>query len=85
MIKLTKKFSEQYPLSCTKLKWKQKNFYKNFYVDGNNINILKDHWSPLYVIWYKINFISIQYLLTDPNLSSTANVEVAKLYNDNIR
>lgn len=82
--KLTMKFTEEYPNKPPEVLMKTKVFHPNFYVDGKIcIDILKDQWSPIYDI--KSILTSIQSLLTDPNPSSPANAEAAKLYNDNIQ
>ena len=74
----------EYPNKPPKVTMKTKVFHPNFYLNGDIcIDILKDQWSPIYDI--KSILTSIQSLLTDPNPSSPANVEAAKLYNDNIQ
>ena len=84
VFKLTMKFSEQYPNKPPEVKMITKVFHPNFYVNGSIcIDILKDQWSPIYDI--RSILTSIQSLLTDPNPNSPANVEAAKLYNDNIQ
>ena len=84
VFKLTMTFTEDYPNKPPTVKMKTKVFHPNFYVDGNIcIDILKNQWSPIYDI--KSILTSIQSLLTDPNPSSPANVEAAKLYSDNIQ
>ena len=81
--KLTMTFSEEYPNKPPEVLMKTKVFHPNFYVDGKIcIDILQNQWSPIYDI--KSILTSIQSLLTDPNPSSPANAEAAKLYNDNI-
>ena len=84
VFKLEMKFTEEYPNKPPQVLMKTKVFHPNFYVNGNIcIDILKDQWSPIYDI--KSILTSIQSLLTDPNPSSPANVEAAKLYNDYIQ
>ena len=84
VFKLEMKFSEEYPNKPPKVTMKTKVFHPNFYANGDIcIDILKDQWSPIYDI--KSILTSIQSLLTDPNPASPANVEAAKLYNDNIQ
>ena len=84
VFKLEMKFTEEYPNKPPEVLMKTKVFHPNFYVNGHIcIDILKDQWSPIYDI--KSILTSIQSLLTDPNPSSPANVEAAKLYNDNIQ
>ena len=84
VFKLEMKFTEEYPNKPPEVLMKTKVFHPNSYVNGHIcIDILKDQWSPIYDI--KSILTSIQSLLTDPNPSSPANVEAAKLYNDNIQ
>ena len=84
VFKLEMKFTEEYPNKPPHVLMKTKVFHPNFYVNGEIcIDILKDQWSPIYDI--KSILTSIQSLLTDPNPLSPANVEAAKLYNDNIQ
>jgi len=47
------------------------------------LDILQNQWSPIYDIAAILT--SIQSLLTDPNPNSPANVEAAKLYQENRR
>ena len=84
VFKLQMIFTEEYPNKPPKVTMKTKVFHPNFYANGDIcIDILKDQWSPIYDI--KSILTSIQSLLTDPNPASPANVEAAKLYNDNIQ
>ena len=84
VFKLEMKFTEEYPNKPPHVLMKTKVFHPNFYFNGEIcIDILKDQWSPIYDI--KSILTSIQSLLTDPNPLSPANVEAAKLYNDNIQ
>lgn len=54
------------------------------YADGAIcLDILQNQWSPIYDIAAILT--SIQSLLTDPNPNSPANVEAAKLYQENRR
>jgi len=59
-------------------------FHPNVYASGQIcLDILQNQWSPIYDIAAILT--SIQSLLTDPNPNSPANVEAAKLYNENRR
>jgi ubiquitin-conjugating enzyme E2 A len=54
------------------------------YADGAIcLDILQNQWSPIYDIAAILT--SIQSLLTDPNPNSPANMEAAKLYQENRR
>jgi ubiquitin-conjugating enzyme E2 A len=54
------------------------------YADGAIcLDILQNQWSPIYDIAAVLT--SIQSLLTDPNPNSPANMEAAKLYQENRR
>lgn len=54
------------------------------YNDGGIcLDILQNQWSPIYDIAAILT--SIQSLLTDPNPNSPANVEAARLYQENRR
>lgn len=54
------------------------------YADGGIcLDILQNQWSPIYDIAAILT--SIQSLLTDPNPDSPANVEAARLYQENRR
>ena len=59
-------------------------FHPNIYADGSIcLDILQNQWSPIYDI--SAILTSIQSLLCDPNPSSPANSEAARLYNENRR
>lgn len=80
--KLTMKFSAQYPNKAPIVKFVTCMYHPNIYADGSIcLDILKHNWSPIYTI--SAILTSIQSLLTDPNPNSPANVEAAKLYNEN--
>jgi ubiquitin-conjugating enzyme E2 A len=82
--KLIMKFPSDYPNKAPEVKMMSKVFHPNFYNDGRIcLDILQDQWSPIYDV--KSILTSIQSLLTDPNPSSPANAEAAKLYNSNIQ
>mmetsp|Transcript_33894 Transcript_33894/g.54273 ORF Transcript_33894/g.54273 Transcript_33894/m.54273 type:complete len:198 (+) Transcript_33894:45-638(+) len=82
--KLTLSFTEDYPNKAPKVKFVTKMFHPNIYADGSIcLDILQHNWSPIYDIAAILT--SIQSLLTDPNPNSPANVEAAKLYQENRR
>merc|ERR1712110_936971 len=67
-----------------KVKFLSKVFHPNVYADGSIcLDILQHNWSPIYDIAAILT--SIQSLLTYPNPNSPANVEAAKLYQENRR
>lgn len=82
--KLTMEFTEDYPNKPPTVKFVTKMFHPNIYASGQIcLDILQNQWSPIYDIAAILT--SIQSLLTDPNPASPANVEAAKLYQENRR
>lgn len=82
--KLQLTFTEEYPNKPPQVKFLSKLFHPNIYADGGIcLDILSNQWSPIYDIGAILT--SIQSLLTDPNPNSPANVEAAKLYQENRR
>jgi len=82
--KLELSFNEDYPNKPPSVKFVTKLFHPNVYANGAIcLDILQNQWSPIYDIAAILT--SIQSLLTDPNPNSPANVEAAKLYQDNRR
>jgi ubiquitin-conjugating enzyme E2 A len=82
--KLELQFSEEYPNKPPSVKFVSKLFHPNVYANGAIcLDILQNQWSPIYDIAAILT--SIQSLLTDPNPNSPANVEAAKLYQENRR
>ena len=82
--KLTLEFSEEYPNKAPTVKFVTKMFHPNIYADGSIcLDILQNQWSPIYDI--SAILTSIQSLLCDPNPSSPANSEAARLYQENRR
>ena len=66
------------------MKFLTKLFHPNVYTNGSIcLDILQNQWSPIYDVAAILT--SIQSLLTDPNPNSPANVEAAKLYQENRR
>jgi len=82
--KLELVFNENYPNMAPVVKFQTKLFHPNVYTSGAIcLDILQNQWSPIYDVAAILT--SIQSLLTDPNPNSPANVEAAKLYNENRR
>ena len=82
--KLTLEFTEEYPNKAPTVKFVTKMFHPNIYADGSIcLDILQNQWSPIYDI--SAILTSIQSLLCDPNPSSPANSEAARLYGENRR
>jgi len=82
--KLTLEFTEEYPNKAPTVKFITKMFHPNIYADGSIcLDILQNQWSPIYDI--SAILTSIQSLLCDPNPSSPANSEAARLYQENRR
>ena len=72
-------FTEHYPNKPPKLRFLTDMYHPNIYNDGSIcIDILADHWSPIYTVTSFLT--SIQSLLSDPNPSSPANPDAAKLF-----
>lgn len=77
-------FSNEYPNRPPVVRFLSKLFHPNVYNDGNIcLDILQTQWSPIYDI--SAILTSIQSLLSDPNPSSPANQEAARLYAENRR
>mmetsp|Transcript_15138 Transcript_15138/g.32451 ORF Transcript_15138/g.32451 Transcript_15138/m.32451 type:complete len:154 (+) Transcript_15138:1-462(+) len=75
-------FSDTYPSTAPDVKFTSKVFHPNVYDNGSIcLDITSGKWSPVYTIASLLT--SIQSLLTDPNVSSPANSEAAKLYTNN--
>lgn len=78
------RFSNDYPNKPPHVRFLSKLFHPNVYNDGNIcLDILQTQWSPIYDI--SAILTSIQSLLSDPNPSSPANQEAARLYAENRR
>jgi ubiquitin-conjugating enzyme E2 A len=77
-------FTEEYPIKAPIVKFSTKIFHPNVYANGAIcLDILQHNWSPIYDPSGILT--SIQSLLTDPNPNSPANVEAAKLYQEDMR
>ncbi|CAK0783760.1 Ubiquitin-conjugating enzyme E2 2 [Coccomyxa viridis] len=82
--KLTLEFTEQYPNEPPRVKFISSLFHPNVYADGNIcLDILQNTWSPVYDVLALLT--SIQSLLSDPNPSSPANADAARLYSEDRR
>jgi len=80
--KLQIEFSEEYPNKPPKVKFISSMFHPNVYSDGSLcLDILQNRWSPSYDVSSILT--SIQSLLDEPNPSSPANAEAAKLFQEN--
>lgn len=74
-------FTENYPISAPKVRFLSKMFHPNIYLDGSIcLDILQNQWSPMYDI--SALLASVQSLLNDPNTTSPANPEAARLFTE---
>jgi len=82
--RLTIEFTEDYPNKPPIVQFISRLFHPNIYADGKIcLDILQNNWSPIYDVAAILT--SIQSLLSDPNPSSPANTEAARLYQENKR
>ncbi|KAJ2808339.1 Ubiquitin-conjugating enzyme E2 2 [Coemansia helicoidea] len=80
--KLSLTFDESYPNKPPLVKFISRMFHPNVYTNGELcLDILQNRWSPTYDV--SAILTSIQSLLHDPNSTSPANAEAAKLYCEN--
>jgi len=78
------KFPDTYPDNPPKVRFTSNIFHPNVYGDGTLcLDIIQDKWNPIYTVGSILT--SIQSLLTDPNPSSPANPDAARLYRDDIK
>jgi ubiquitin-conjugating enzyme E2 A len=72
-------FSEGYPNRPPKVRFTGPMFHPNVYSDGTLcLDLIQDQWSPVQSVSTLLT--SVQSLLTDPNCSSPANAEAARLF-----
>ena len=82
VFKLRLQFTEEYPNKPPNVVFLTKMYHPNIYPNGNIcLDILQNQWSCIYDISSILT--SIQSLLSDPNPTSPANSEAAKLYTEN--
>ncbi|KAI9031259.1 ubiquitin-conjugating enzyme/RWD-like protein [Hyaloraphidium curvatum] len=80
--KLILTFDESYPTKPPHVKFVSRMFHPNVYANGDLcLDILQNRWSPTYDV--SAILTSIQSLLHDPNPSSPANAEAARLFMEN--
>ncbi|EDO06421.1 putative Ubiquitin-conjugating enzyme E2 2 [Babesia bovis T2Bo] len=74
---LLMKFTEEYPTKPPCVKFISKIYHPNVYLDGRIcLDILQNQWTAIYDI--SSILLSIQSLLSEPNIKSPANSEAAK-------
>ncbi|KAA8490374.1 Ubiquitin-conjugating enzyme E2 2 [Porphyridium purpureum] len=72
-------FTDAYPERPPRCQFVSEVFHPNVYKDGSLcLDIIQDKWRPIYTV--NTILMSIQSLLADPNSSSPANPEAARLY-----
>jgi len=77
--KLSLEFPSGYPYTAPTVKFTSACFHPNVDTDGNIcLDILKDKWSALLDV--RTILISIQSLLSEPNIQSPLNVRAAQLW-----
>ncbi|CBK20631.2 uncharacterized protein [Blastocystis hominis] len=71
--------SEEYPDVAPSIRFLNRLFHPNIYVDGKIcLDILQNRWTPQYTILTVL--LSIQSLLNDPNPASPANQHASSIY-----
>jgi len=84
IFKLNIDFPVDYPHKAPKIIFITPMFHPNIYKNGSIcLDILQSKWNP--VLDIKSILISIQSLLTDPNINSPANMEASTLYKTDIK
>lgn len=72
-------FTDSYPEKPPRCQFTSEMFHPNVYNDGSLcLDIIQDKWRPIYTV--NTILMSIQMLLADPNASSPANPEAARLF-----
>eukprot|EP01121_Diplochlamys_sp_Union-15-3_P018819 TRINITY_DN6935_c0_g1_i1.p1 TRINITY_DN6935_c0_g1~~TRINITY_DN6935_c0_g1_i1.p1 ORF type:complete len:175 (+),score=35.70 TRINITY_DN6935_c0_g1_i1:30-527(+) len=81
--RLSLEFPQDYPTNPPKVFFLSKIFHPNVYTETGEVclDTLQKLWSPMYDIAAILT--SVQSLLCDPNPSSPANMEAAKLFEEN--
>jgi ubiquitin-conjugating enzyme E2 A len=79
---LTMNFQEEYPKKPPHVRFETSVFHPNIYKNGE-ICLVQNNWSPLYDAAAVLT--SIQSLLGEPNPSSPANSDAAKLFTNDRR
>lgn len=75
-------FDDDYPNHPPEVSFISEMYHPNVYPNGDLcLDIIKSKWSPSYDVLGIL--LSIQSLLNDPNNKSPANIEAAKLYDEN--
>ena len=84
VFKLTMTFPDEYPHKPPLVKFVTSVFHPNVYKNGNIcLDILQNQWTK--VLDVNSVLLSIRSLLPDPNPSSPANAEAARLYKDKLK
>lgn len=82
--KLSIEFPQDYPMKAPTVKFVTPCFHPNVDQHGNIcLDILKEKWAASYSV--KTLLISLQSLLSDPNVDSPLNVDAANLWSDQVR
>jgi ubiquitin-conjugating enzyme E2 A len=78
IFKIALQFTDEYPVKPPRVRFLSEMYHPNIYKDGGLcLDILQKMWSPILTV--SLLLTSIQSLLTDPNTSSPANPEAARM------